>query len=72
MHRASNLLENASKINRGAPLASNRIGTFGAWLIQLAGQVLTGIGSTTHNAAGRRAQVAWLGPVSLLVAETAA
>jgi hypothetical protein len=37
--------------HRGAPLARARIGAFGAWLIQLPGQVLTGIGSTTLRAA---------------------
>ena len=37
--------------HRGAPLASNQIGTFGARLIMLPGQILTGIGSATS--AGR-------------------
>ncbi|MGA7884023.1 MAG: hypothetical protein WCA06_20335 [Terrimicrobiaceae bacterium] len=37
--------------HRGAPLASNEIGTFGARLIMLPGQIITGIGSTALRAA---------------------
>ncbi|MGB9273942.1 MAG: hypothetical protein WCC08_01765 [Terrimicrobiaceae bacterium] len=37
--------------HRGAPLASNQIGTLGARLILLPGQILTGIGGATLRAA---------------------
>lgn len=43
--------------HRGAPLASNQIGTFGARLIQLPGQIVTGIGSATLRAATSAAGV---------------
>ncbi|MFZ0708839.1 MAG: hypothetical protein WAM53_02260, partial [Terrimicrobiaceae bacterium] len=43
--------------HRGAPLASNQIGTFGARLIMLPGQIVTGIGSKVLQAATSAAGV---------------